>query len=163
MRSESAEKKAQENEWVFTPSMNLPEGISERQKERCRELLGVLTNELKRCNKYVRDIMTAGELFAQLDRDGQIQTGSLVIDHKKAPVNVDQRTYHANGQRRIFNEVKILTDEAPHKRDIIVRFRDNHVSYVSEEHRADDALHYVLLFPLGDDGWHLDLPKKPSQ
>ena len=143
--------------------MNLPEGISERQKERCRELLGVLTNELKRCNKYVRDIMTAGELFAQLDRDGQIQTGSLVIDHKKAPVNVDQRTYHANGQRRIFNEVKILTDEAPHKRDIIVRFRDNHVSYVSEEHRADDALHYVLLFPLGDDGWHLDLPKKPSQ
>jgi len=42
-------------------------------------------------------------------------------------------------------------------RDIILRLRDGSLQRISELHKAYTPLHYVLLFPRGEDGWHLHI------
>ena len=142
--------------------MHLEKTCSKNEQERCKRLLRQLTDELTRCNKYVRDIKTAGELFTELAASEEMAVGTLIINAEKAPDNVDKRTYHHNNQRRTFNEVTVLTTEIAAERDIIIRFRNDHVSRISEQHRAYDALHFVLLMPCGDDGWRLYMPRKPK-
>ena len=36
--------------------------------------------------------------------------------------------------------------------------REGGIKKISELHPSYDPLHYVLLFPRGDDGWHADIP-----
>src|SRR6266542_3474522 len=43
-------------------------------------------------------------------------------------------------------------------RDILLRLHDGGLQRISEFHPSYDALHYILLFPGGDDGWHADIP-----
>ena len=43
-------------------------------------------------------------------------------------------------------------------RDILLRQREGGINKISELHPSYDPLHYVLLFPRGDDGWHADIP-----
>ena len=42
-------------------------------------------------------------------------------------------------------------------RDIILNLKDGTVNRISNLHPSFDSLHYVLLFPYGDNGWHLSL------
>ena len=35
---------------------------------------------------------------------------------------------------------------------------DEKLQRISETHPSYDPLHYVLLFPSGDDSWHVDVP-----
>ncbi|PKY39566.1 hypothetical protein RhiirA4_312718, partial [Rhizophagus irregularis] len=44
-------------------------------------------------------------------------------------------------------------DVDPSNRDILLRLRDGGLQRISELHPSYDPLHYVLLFPNGDDGW----------
>ena len=43
-------------------------------------------------------------------------------------------------------------------RDIVLYARKGGLQHITETHRAYDTLHYVLLFPLGEDGWNLNIP-----
>ena len=43
-------------------------------------------------------------------------------------------------------------------RDIVLYARKGGLQHINDTHRAYDTLHYVLLFPLGEDGWHLNIP-----
>ena len=43
-------------------------------------------------------------------------------------------------------------------RDIVLNARSGGLCRITEIHRAYDALHYVILFPLGRDGWQLNIP-----
>ena len=43
-------------------------------------------------------------------------------------------------------------DLNPSNRDILLRLRDGDLQRISELHPSYDPLHYVLLFPKGDDG-----------
>ncbi|CAI2190530.1 18423_t:CDS:2 [Funneliformis geosporum] len=49
-------------------------------------------------------------------------------------------------------------DIEPLNRDILLKTREGGLQRISELHPSYDALHYVLLFPKGDDGWHTDIP-----
>ncbi|CAG8561625.1 9740_t:CDS:1, partial [Cetraspora pellucida] len=42
--------------------------------------------------------------------------------------------------------------------DIILYLHLEGLQCISELHRAYILLHYVLLFPRGEDGWHLEIP-----
>jgi hypothetical protein len=42
--------------------------------------------------------------------------------------------------------------------DILLRMHDGGMQRISEIHPSYDFLHYVLLFPKGDDGWYVDVP-----
>lgn len=48
----------------------------------------------------------------------------------------------------------------PSNRDILLRLRGGGLQRISELYPSYDPLHYVLLFPGGDDGWHIDIPLK---
>ena len=43
-------------------------------------------------------------------------------------------------------------------RDIVLHAHSGGLKRITETHCAYDSLHYVLLFPLGNDGWHLGIP-----
>ena len=42
--------------------------------------------------------------------------------------------------------------------DIILHSHEGGLQHISELHRAYAPLHYVLLFPRGEDGWHPTIP-----
>jgi len=54
-------------------------------------------------------------------------------------------------------------DQNPTNRDICLRLHNKHLQRISETHPSYDSLHYVLLFPRGDDGWHINIPLIGSQ
>src|SRR5436190_19683845 len=43
-------------------------------------------------------------------------------------------------------------------RDIILQLHEGGIQRISEIHRAYTPLHYVLMFPRGEDGWHPNIP-----
>ncbi|PKC00614.1 hypothetical protein RhiirA5_382331 [Rhizophagus irregularis] len=43
-------------------------------------------------------------------------------------------------------------------RDILLQMHDGGLQRILEIHPSYDPLHYILLFPRGDDGWHVDVP-----
>ena len=49
-------------------------------------------------------------------------------------------------------------DGAPTRRDIVVQLRGGGVRRICQLHPAYQALHFVLLFPHGELGWHPDIP-----
>jgi len=49
-------------------------------------------------------------------------------------------------------------DIEPSNRDILLSKHEGGIQKISELHPSYDPLHYVLLFPKGDDGWHTNLP-----
>jgi len=49
-------------------------------------------------------------------------------------------------------------DIEPSNHDILLSKREGGMQKISELHLSYDPLHYVLLFPKGDDGWHTNLP-----
>jgi hypothetical protein len=49
-------------------------------------------------------------------------------------------------------------DIEPSNRDILLSKREGSLQKISELHPSYDPLHYVLLFPRGDDGWHTNIP-----
>ena len=44
------------------------------------------------------------------------------------------------------------------KRDIVLRPHEGGIQRISEIHCAYAPLHYVLMFPRGEDGWHPNIP-----
>jgi hypothetical protein len=42
-------------------------------------------------------------------------------------------------------------------KDIVLNLRDGTVNRMHDLHPSFDALHYVLLFPHGDNGWHVQM------
>lgn len=48
-------------------------------------------------------------------------------------------------------------DKHEDHRDILLRYRDGGLLHISEAHPAYACLHYVLLFPRGEHGWHRNL------
>ena len=136
--------------------LRLPSSTSMPAQRRCKELLRALTRALHECNPYIQDILTAGEIFEM----EAVPSAKFVIDAQQAPADRDKRTYSCNGQRRTFNEVTVYCDEQPEKRSILLRYRDGGVWETDETSRAYDTLHFILLFPCGDDGWRPYMPRR---
>ena len=51
--------------------------------------------------------------------------------------------------------------EEPSERGIVVRKRGGGITEFSDRHRSSDPLHFVLLHPFGQDGWHTELRQTP--
>ena len=49
-------------------------------------------------------------------------------------------------------------DIEPSNRDILLSQRDGNLQKIFELHPSYDLLHYALLFPKNDDGWHANIP-----
>ena len=54
------------------------------------------------------------------------------------------------------------SEERSNHRDIILHLRGGGLKRISHLHPSYSSLHYVLLFPYGEDGWHTDIPSQPG-
>ncbi|KAG2210181.1 hypothetical protein INT45_004502 [Circinella minor] len=86
-------------------------------------------------------------------RDEDVNDVTLVICAEGTP---DQRRYN----RPTGDEVGLLIVDGSYKgqsgdRDIVVQTRSNQMQWISVNHRFYDAMHYVLMFPQGDEGWNI--------
>ena len=52
------------------------------------------------------------------------------------------------------------SEERSDHRDIVLRLRGGGLRRISHLHPSYSTLHYVLLFPNGEDGWHPDIPAR---
>ena len=131
--------------------MRLPKGTTADEKAALTNMLLVLQSKLKECNPYIKDFRMACEL----DPD-EVEHVRLVIDADKRPTGEHARRYNAPTG---FKEINVLIGEEPgQRRDIVLRVRGNGALIdMNETHRSFDALHFVLLFPEGDDCWNLEL------
>jgi hypothetical protein len=50
------------------------------------------------------------------------------------------------------------SEEVSDKRDIVLRLQGGQLRRISQLSHAYSTLHYVLLFPSGEEGWHLGIP-----
>jgi hypothetical protein len=50
------------------------------------------------------------------------------------------------------------SEERSNHRDIVLRLNGGGLRRISQLHPSYASLHYVLLFPHGEDGWHTDIP-----
>ncbi|KAH7903120.1 hypothetical protein BJ138DRAFT_1021123, partial [Hygrophoropsis aurantiaca] len=50
------------------------------------------------------------------------------------------------------------SEEVSDKRDIVLRLQGGGLRRISQLSHAYSPLHYVLLFPRGEDGWHINIP-----
>ena len=101
-------------------------------------------------NPYVRDFIQ----IADFD-ESEVASLKFVINPAARP-----RTEHRRVHNHNLREVAVLYNENPQPSDIIVHRKSGGLSIVSDTHRAFDPLHFVLLFPFGTDGWHLNIPQR---
>ena len=50
------------------------------------------------------------------------------------------------------------SEEHSNHHDIILRLRGGGLQRISHLHPSYSTLHYVVLFPNGEDGWHPEIP-----
>ncbi|KIK72973.1 hypothetical protein PAXRUDRAFT_179558, partial [Paxillus rubicundulus Ve08.2h10] len=50
------------------------------------------------------------------------------------------------------------TESVNENQDIVLHLQGGGLRHISHLHQAYSALHYVLLFPKGEEGWHLNIP-----
>jgi hypothetical protein len=118
-----------------------------------QELLRQLQNYLLEHNPYASEFQHMHEVLQQ-NPDHQ----DLLLYFRAETETPDRRRYNAP---RV-DEVAVLLLESPpnaSSRDIIVRPRNQNrtIDRISEMNRHYDPMHYVLIFPEGDNGWHINI------
>lgn len=123
-----------------------PPNIPESDILILRNVLWRLRQVIRDVNPFARDFIAACEMTS-LD---EAQDTVFVINPDARPPGAHERVYNVP-----FTQLCVLTDEQPQPRDIVIRLRGGGLRFISDTHRSHDALHYVLLFPYGTDGFHL--------
>ena len=112
---------------------------------------------LEACNSYIRSFVTIDE---QLQAGLLPQSVSLELLADHHPSTEHRGRYNIPTTNE---EVAILmTGDTSARRSIVIQPRaqdgDNaNLQLISETHRSWDPLHYLLLFPYGTDGFHLNI------
>ena len=112
---------------------------------------------LDACNSYIRSFMTIDE---QLQAGLLPQSVRLELLADRQPSTEHRGRYNLPSTNE---EVAILmTGDTSTRRSIVIQPRaqdgDNaDLHLISETHRSWDPLHYLLLFPYGTDGFHLNI------
>jgi hypothetical protein len=144
-----------------TAQLYLPQKVSAAEERHLQTILLSLHRSLQARNRYVHDFCLAAELHRS-----NMQHCSIIINPNARPSGAHERTYNAPGNgvqvdRHLpsqFHEVCILvSDEHVQDWSIVMQLRGGPLQTIPDGHRSFDPLHYVLLYPMGDDGWHTEL------
>ena len=138
-------------------NMSLPANTPAAEQQMLIQLLHVVQIELRRSNPYIHDFLSAAEIIATQNSPSL----RLVIDEEKRPEGEHARRFNKG-----FKEISvIMDDEHPGNRSFVVSLRGpgRAVREMQDTHRSADPLHYTLLFPYGNDGWHPGLTISPLQ
>ena len=124
-------------------NMNLPTSLTNQQVEIIKKTMNKLQKLMKETNPYVKDFIHICEIPEE-----DIRQGKLVISCKERPKGAHERTYN---KQTSLSEVSILTNSEPG--DIVLRKREGGLQFVYDIHPAAQALHFIVLFPFGTDGY----------
>ena len=106
---------------------------------------------LYQCNPYIETFLTAHERLAQNENI------SLRIKMVDLP-QYDSRRYNCPTT----NEIAVImvgTGDEPtvQGRDLILQARSNRLQRIYEKHSSYNPLRFPLLFPFGEQGWHINM------
>ena len=115
-------------------------------------ILAELQQMLHDINPYVNIFRQAGNLL----KNNPSLDLKLVITNNRTK---DPRRYNIPNASEIAAIMIGDGQEVEHQnRDIILRPYEGGIQRISEIHCAYTPLHYVLIFPRGEDGWHPNIP-----
>ena len=141
---------------------HLPASMSVDDRDGLKRLLLQLEAMLRTDNPWVRDFVMLCERHPT-----ELEAGKLVISARARPSGEHARRYNIP---QGLSEVAVLMQDTPGRRDIVLKkrhdpnSRSSPLQVISMYHRAYEALHFVLLFPTGYDGWHENIPlHRPGQ
>ena len=103
---------------------------------------------LRNVNPYIPSFKAAIELQT-VNTDVQLN-----IDAKRRPTGEQRASSTFQQAAKWLSSCPV---DMPNKLDIIVHSRQGSLKQISTTHRSYYPLHYILLFPFGTDGYHLDL------
>ena len=113
------------------------------------DILQSLSAMMHQCNPFVQDFKTASDL-----PDNIVRETKLVLRKDKKPTEEHARRYNLP----VTNEVALIAlNESHDPADVVINLKGGGVRRISDLNRTFDPLHYVLLFPFGDDGWHVNM------
>jgi hypothetical protein len=105
---------------------------------------------LHQYNPYIETFLTAHE---RLTRNANISLRIKLVDLPR----YNSRQYN----RPTANEVAVIMvgtgDEPTAGRDIVLQARSNRLQRIQETHSSYNPLRYPLLFPFGEQGWHINM------
>ncbi|CAG8834095.1 22761_t:CDS:1, partial [Cetraspora pellucida] len=103
-------------------------------------------------NPYVNVFQQAANL---LRHDQSLELKLIITDNRTK----DLRRYNApNASEVAIIMVGNAQGAEQLNRDIVLHTREGGLQRISELHCSYAPLHYVLMFPRGEDGWHPDIP-----
>ena len=105
---------------------------------------------LHQYNPYIKTFLTARE---RLNQNANISLRLKMVDLP----HYDSRRYN----RPTVNEIAVIMvgsgEEATVGRDIVLQARSNRLQRIRETHSSYNPLRYLLLFPFGEQGWHVNM------
>ena len=127
-------------------NMFIPSNTSKGEKDRLKNLLQTIESIIHEHNPFVKDFKMVMEI-----PEDELGEGKIVISAKEKPSDEHSRRYN---QQSSFQEISILTNEAPH--DLVLQRRGGGLQSIHDLNPKGMALHFTLLFPLGTRGWDQD-------
>ncbi|UYV74100.1 hypothetical protein LAZ67_11002115 [Cordylochernes scorpioides] len=112
-----------------------------------RAIIAELQTLFHEHNCLVRDFKSAVENVRADDM-------KVIIRADKTPTNEHERRFNAPMTPEV---AAVIVGTEIARRDIVICRRDGTKQRVAETHRSYDALQYPILFPRGEDGYHLEL------
>jgi len=100
----------------------------------------------------------------ELIREKPVEEQEEITIRLHVNLQQDQRTHNLPTAEEI---AVIIPEEGVHhamdNRDVVLRTRGGRVERISQNSPSYSALHYVLLFPKGENGWHPRIPIRGAQ
>ncbi len=126
----------------------------ENRKEHNRSLdekfLKILQDCMKENNSYVKSLMYASQLSSENP------DVNLVIHADKKPAKEHRGTYNLPTGSEV---AVIMPGNQAAPLDIVLKTKSGELQRINSLHRSYDPLHYVILFPFGEDGYTPSLMK----
>ena len=119
-----------------------------------KNILKDLQKMMHECNPFVHEFKHAADVMKTNDNVRLILTSDTTKD---------SRRYNLPTSSEISVIIPGSNAKEPSKRDIVLYSRSTHhpeghnIIHINETHTNYDSLHYVLLFPYGEDGWHINI------
>jgi hypothetical protein len=140
--------------YIYDPESQLDHRMSHPTNRRLdRNTMQILQDMLWRKHSGVQLYKQAFDIMSQLPSEADC-TVRLHFDK-----DTDQRRYNLPTSA---SEIAVIVpgsgDEVKDNRDIILRKKHGGLQRINELHPLYHALHFVLLFPTGQLGWHPNLP-----
>ena len=89
-----------------------------------------------------------------------VEERRFVLHKNKKPTEKQNQNYGLPTANEI---ALIMLNDSVESADIVLHLKEGGIKRISELNRCFDPLHYVLLFPYGEDGWHVDILQNQTQ